>query len=495
MALEKNPNLPSRSALIRGDPMADGKRYADQWCERGQIISVDAQRLACVVETESMHGRHTVAFPQLIQDPEGAGGEIYVPRIGQQVVVQRGVGSPYIVAILPVPVSTAVDRTSSFTINPPGIEEEMTAAQPGNSMANFLAKLPAGLQPGDWIRIGNQGQYLALFDAGVASLWGSAWAHVVASQQGDTLDIAGKNLKIHTGMGEISFADDPTGNKHSFTFEGGTDRIKETAPKNWTILAHIGGDAQGFADFSLKDRGGNNVFSKAVGYDGRVDSFVGGIQQHTFQGLVSTQYNGGRSDVVAGTDQLRAGGDRLEEIGGSQTTTVSQNLSVYALNDRADIINRDWLASIGRALTLQVSGYKPPELIPGIDAVKFQVSNGSLTFDVGKLPMDKGLAFSCFNVNTYLAKQHIRFTSAMANIILNTTTPDSVLLGATADIATNHAAMWEPLQAFLTPLLTMLDAHTHATGTGPSGPPIPLFKPALGSLVAPIRSIYVCIGK
>jgi hypothetical protein len=475
--------------------MADSKRYADQWCERGQIISVDARRLACVVETESMQGRLTVAFPALVQDPEGAGGEIYVPRIGQHVVVQRGVGSPYIVALLPIPVSTAVDRTSSFTVNPPGIEADMVAAQPGNSMANFLAKLPAGLQPGDWIHIGNQGQYLALFDGGVASLWGSAWAHVVASQQGDTLDIAGKNLKIHTGMGEISFADDPTGNKHSFSFQGGTDRTKETGPENWTIQAHIGGDAQGFTDFCLKDRAGNNIFSKAVGYDGRVDSFVAGIQQHTFQGPVSTQYGAGRVDVVAGTDQLQAGGDRLEEIGGSLTTTVSQNLSTYALNDRADIINRDWLASIGRALTLQVNGYKPPELIPGIDALKLQVSNGSFSIDVGKSPMDKGLAFSCFNVTTYLAKQHIRFTSTMGNVILNTNTPNSVLLGATADIATNHAAMWEPLQAFLAQLLTMLDAHTHATGVGPSGPPIPPFNPVLGSMVGPIMSTYVCIGK
>lgn len=484
--------LPSKRDLALGSPINDTLR--EQWTERGTIISVNPNTLSCVVETET-RGRLTVAVPGLSQDPAGSGGEVQVPRLGQQVLVQSGLGAPTIIQMLPVAVAKSVDRSTAFSVGAAGAGSSgagtTAAAFPTSGGISFLGRLPAGLLPGDWVKQGNQGQHLALLDGGVVSVQATPWARVVASREGDTLLIAGRNLQLHTGFGNLIFSD--SGGKQSFTLQGGTDQKTETGvgAENWpySFRAVAGG-----LELELRDRRGEQLYKNSVDAAGVVDQFARSNLSSMVMGNYLARVIHDRIQTVSGTDATNVGGIQTVSVGGNQETTVSQSQTTNVMQDVSLTINRDYTLSVGRQMNLSAGGNTLAK--PGDAAVAWSVSNGSLVVDIGRPPMDLQKALSGMKVTTWGLQGDIAFTSMQGKVILNTTQPGSVLLGSTAGVAAFHGVLWEPLQAFLTQLVAWLTAHVHPSGMGPTGAAV-VPSPAsaqLSSLITPIGSLKVLLG-
>lgn len=487
----RKARTPSQRALSLGEPFEDTD-LESQWIERGSIISVNPPTCTCDVETETKGRFNGLAFPYLVQDPEGGGGRIYVPRPGQQVVVQQGLGIPFITQVIPKSVDANANTSAAAALATSSISGSAAFSSAGP--ANYASKLPKDLLPGDQMWRGNQGQYLAVLDGGVVAMQGSPWSQIAVTQQDDTTNIIGRNLNLITGFGNIRFFDE--GGKSGLVLEGGTDQTLESGygRNNWTVQARIGGESEGLVDFRINNRDGETVAKTVWKADGSVQQSTSGNQSQRYEGSMEFNYTGNRVNDVGGTDLVAVSLDRTELFYGSQNTNVSQNRSAIILNDRADQVNRDWSMQIGRSHTFKVSG--DPLALPGAAAADWMISNGSWIVDVGFPGSDLGAAQSSILFNTYMPMGAIKFSSLLDKIILNTAIPESVLLGATMDVAPFHAVLWEPLKILLEQLISWAQNHIHPTGVGPSGPatiPFPA-ESVLKPLLVPIQSMKVLMG-
>jgi len=486
---QKYNGTPSEHTRHYGEAFADNREKI-QWVERGNIVSVNPPTCSCDVETET-HGMFSgLAFPYLIQDSEGGGGQIYVPRPGQIVIVQQGLGYPFITQVVPQSINPSIYRVNTSTPN--SASGGITPAVSGSAV-DFTGYLPKDLLQGDWMMRGNQGQYAGVFNGGVTTIHAAPWAQVMCSQHDDTTAVIGRNINIVSSFGNVRFTDD--GGKLGFVLEGGTDQTTESGlgKVNWTVQARVGGEAEGFADFRINDRTGDPVAKTVWRADGST--------QITSAGSLAMNYAGpaifGFAELtrsVGGKETIETGGDRVEHFYGSHTTAVSQNRTSQVFSDRTDNINRDWLTSIGRSHTLKISGN--PLAKPQDPAADWMISNGSWVVDVGFPGTDLGIAQSGIAFNTYAPKGQILLSSLLDKIVLDTVIPDSVLLGSSLGVAPFHATLWEPLQIFLNKFIDWAQKHVHPTGVGPSGMAVVPYPASsvLLALLPPIRSTKVTIG-
>lgn len=493
MPSRRKPKAPTPRALAYGEPFED-TNLNDQWVERGSIVSVNPPTLTCDVETETRGRFNGIPFPYLVQDSEGCGGRIYVPRPGQQVVVQQGIGVPFITQVLPGSTDVNAGVGGAAALGQAALQASGVGAFSPSSPADYAGRLPRTLLPGDWLWMGNQGQHLGLLDGGVGALFAAPWSSISCSQQDDTTTIIGRNLNIVTGFGNLRFFDD--GGKCGMVFEGGTDQTLESGygRDDWTVQARIGGDAEGLVDFRVNNRDGEAVAKTVWKADGSVINMTSGDQEQEYNGNMAFTYDGDFRRSVLGADTVSVGADREENFYGSQVTSVSQNRSTNVLNDRSDVISRDWLMQVGRIHNLKVSG--DPLATPTTKAADWMISNGSWVVDVGFPGTDLNTAQSHIEFNTYTPGGKVQLSSLRDKIILDTTIPDSVLLGSSMGVATFHAVMWEPLEALLKQLIVWAQKHIHPTGMGPSGPAVVPFpaQSVLEPLLVPCKSTKVMIG-
>jgi hypothetical protein len=391
-----------------------------------------------------------------------------------QVFIARGLGTPFITGYQPISMSNTASRLTSPVLL--GLSGQ-GAASPKSSTAAYLGALPTGLQPGDWLHLGNQGQFIGLFDQGIVGLYAGPWSHVIATLEDDTLNIAGRNLNLRTGGMNLISKD--YGGTQSLLLQLGTDQMTETGSgkENWPLTFRMGGEAEGLVDYQITDRRGTVVYRESISPAGAVTkSLTGPTLLDCKEDWVET-IGGNRAIDVRGNESLNVVGDRIESIAGSVESAISQNLLSQVMNDRTDFVNRNWDMSVGRNMNMTVSGAVPA--VPTAAAAKWMFSNGSLVIDVGFPGTDLGTALSGIQMNTYAPKGDIVLGSLAGKIIANNILPDSVLLGASAGIATFHTVKWElGLQVFLQNLIKWLTAHVHPTGVGPSGPStLPLGTP------------------
>ena len=490
--MRRNPKTPTQRALTFGEPF-DDTDLDNQWVERGTIIAVNPPTCTCDVEVETQGSFNGIAFPYLVQDSEGSGGHIYVPRPGQQVIVQQGIGTPFITQVLPrsTDVNTDVGAASALATSTTSGTAAFNSAAP----ANYAARLPKDLLPGDWMWRGNQGQYLALFDGGAADFHATPWSRVICSQQDDTTTIIGRNLKLITGFGNLRFTDD--GGKSGLVLEGGTDQTLETGfgRENWTVQARIGGEAEGFADFRINNRDGDTIAKTVWGADGSIQQSSSGDQTQRYLGNMTFNFDQNHTRQVEGTETVSVGGDQVENYYGSQLTSVSQNRTVQVLNDCTHQINRDWSMKVGRIHRLAVSG--DVLATPGAAAADWKISQGWWVVDVGFPGTDISAAQSGIQFNTYMPNGNIGLSTLAGKIILDTALPtDTVFLGSTGGVAPFYGVLWEPLKALLEQFITWAQNHIHPTGMGPSGTAVVPFpaESVLKPMVPLIQSRRVKIG-
>ncbi len=495
MSIQRNLSQPNSGALLRAEPF--DQDISNQWTVTGTIVSVNAETYTCDVQCDTGNENLTgIAFPYLDQDPEGGGGQVVVPRIGAKVIVRQGVGFPVITQILPMSMDVGTDQTTTYSVGAAGATVEITP-EPG--MANFRGRMPAGLLPGDWLRAGNQGQHLGVLDGGTVILHAAPWSQVVASQADDTLNVVGRNLNILTGFGELSFKD--SGGKQSVTLRGGTDQMTETGPgvNNWTVEAQIGGQGTSAFSFKLRDRVGNDVYRKTIGFDGSVSETASGALSPVFKKDIANNYEKSLVTNVSKEHNITVGGDSTENFNGSLDTTVSQNWQSNVLQDKVDAINRDHILSIGRTLDLSVGGNILA--VPGDAAAQWSVANGSLVIDIGGVG-DLQKSNSSFKVTTFGPGGNIELDSLMGSSVLSgsmdagLTSMGHVYTDATATMLGSKALIRdqpvikgaELVKAFTEYLTKIANAALLAYGTAAVGPSKPANQAAIQQLCGAIST-------
>jgi hypothetical protein len=464
---------------------------------QGTIIDVNPQSALCTVKTD-LGQLLFAALPGFSHDPDGGGGCLEVPRRGQDVIIEFGLGHPYIVRYLAS--STDVDITNEGTYSITEFES-LGEGFATSDASNFIGRLPKDTLPGDFIRIGNQGQALGILDEGVGLLRSAPWAQIrtIATPADEVVQIFGRNTEIHSGFGTLAFKHQA--GKSYMKLEGGTDQLLESGAEvnNFTTRVQIGGDISGLASVKLSDRNGAIVYGNDIGYDGSIiQTQRGSLTQKIEQNALYDHGDMRFTMIRRGDDVLQVlNGNRTEDFRGSRESLVSGNTRLFTGRDLTITAQRDGALFAGRKLELNASGDELAK--PGDIAAQWSVTNGDLIFDVGnptKLDLQKsqssiaGNVWSGGNIIFWPMRPPGKFIVPMNG-------PDCIALGAAPLVYTApfHAVLYEMFNALMTTLGGWLDAHVHPTSVGPSGPPTPPWS-SLGppALIQACRSQLVTFG-
>lgn len=530
-----------RQEIIRGAP--EPASY-DEFSESATISAVHTKTYSCDVRTDSGRTLIGLPFPGLIQDPEGCGGEVYVPRVGQRVQVNYGAGlRPRITGFLP----QSIDSGGIGTLLR-STEFEVSALGGKRGRSNFRKDLPLDLLPGDWQRRGNQQQYLGVMDGGVIVAHASPWANIrlMGGATADTLKITGRTTELATDFGNIIFGSSE--GKSWLEFYGGTDQSLESGvdKQNWTIRGDIG-KTEGIVNWYLTDRGGQSMQRVNIYPDGRMVSFQNGPREERVNGWYQGIF--GEScfrQIQKGDDVLEVlNGDRIEKIFGNQTTTITQNRDARIYSDDSAIVEGNTFL---QTKTWDVQAQGSLFAKPGDNAISMAAINGSFTIDVAPIlsaalptpqsgffvtvgPIGSGIKLTTMNPAPGLGDIQLDSMAQLAlkskmtmsldtlldlnasavgpiNIRTNTSmVADSVgpiafntnttLISASKNAATDPAVLFNELLAYLNTLAVQLDTHTHITttsGVSTSPPTAPVFAAGLNAAAASFMSKKVFLG-
>ena len=525
---------------VRGAPEPTSR---DESTEGATVSGVYAETYSCNVRTDSGKTLVGLPFPGLVQDPDGSGGEVHVPRMGQRVLVSYGGGMrPRISGFLP----TSVDSASVGAGAPTMTEFALPVSPSGRGRSNFRKDMPKGMLPGDWSRLGNQGQYVGVMDGGVIALHGNPWAHIriIGGNTADMLKITGRTTELRTDFGGLVFGSKE--GKSWAEFYGGTDQSLEAGvdKQNYTVKGDIG-KTDGLVNWQMSDRDGQAMHRVTIYPDGRTTSSQNGPKEEQVNGKYVGIFGGSYSRTVqTGDDQVKVlNGNRVEKYFGNQETTVTQNRSANIYSDESTIVEGN---SYLQTNTWDVHAQGSLYATPGDTAVSMTAINGSFDIDVAPtqstaLPTPK----SGFHLNVGLAGAGIEMTTlspglgnieldAMAQLKLDSLQPmtfttkamlqqdaigpirmstkagmfvDAVgpvvlntpltNLSATNNVAVNPAVLYMELLAYLQALSVALDTHTHITTipTVNTSPPVPpVFAATLNTSMLAFMSKKVMLG-
>lgn len=468
------------SAALRGG----AAREVSQVCyRRCTILRVNPSKGKCDIYGEGCY-YSDVALPGLTTSSQGSASTIEIPKRGTPVMAQivRGIAS--ISQYLPVATNSEAESKPRFSV---AETQESANFYPTDDGPTY-GSLPRGLLPGDWCKMGSEGQCFALLDGGVVKMRGSPLAQVEAIRDGDTLKLTGRNMHLVSGFGHMHFSDD--GGKSAFSFEGGTDQITQVGggEEKWQVRARVGGDAEGIADFQLLNLRGERLFSVTLDIDGTTRGQYGNSQSKYTRKTEDIASNYSRT-TRSGDDALKVvDGNRTEWIGGNHQSEVFGTRDSFISGSRHDNVRNTWGISVGRTMSFNISGASIP--IPIISkALSFDVTNGDVAFKVGDpLAGDFQSALSSFRVNVKSQGGQIDLQTGPTGLIwIDSGLPvGSIMVGGSLlKPAIQPAVLGLQLSMLMSTIAANLDAHMHLLP-----PPLAVFGPSLVPMV-PLYSALV----
>lgn len=470
------------SPMISGEALQHGMREVSQVCyRRCTILRVNPEKGKCDIYGEGCY-YSDVALPGLTTSSEGAASTIEVPKRGTPVLARVVRGIAAISQYLPVPTDTEAESKPRFSV----AETQESANFYSTNDGPTYGRLPRGLLPGDWCKMGEEGQCFALLEGGVAKMRGSPLAQVEAIHDGDTLKLTGRNMQLLSGFGRVVFSDD--GGKSAFLFEGGTDQITQVGggEEKWQVRARVGGEAQGIADFQLLNLRGERLFSVSLSNDGSINGQRSGNTSISYGGTKTDDIKRGYSRITrTGNDSLRvADGNRIEWVGGNHQSEIFGTRDILISGSRHDNIRNTWGISVGRTMSFNISGAPIP--VPIISkALSYEVTNGDVVFKIGDpLAGDLQSALSSFRVNVKSQGGQIDLQTGPTGLIwIDSGLPvGSIMIGGSmTSPAIEPAVLGIQLIKLLTQLATYYDTHQHIPP-----PPLSMFGPVM----TPIPPMY-----
>ncbi len=451
----------------------------------GCIVRVNPTLNECDVYADGSYYANC-AIPGLYTQTDGSGGSVEVPQRGTPVRIRVGRGWPTITGYLPISTDNTAKSAPSFPVVS-NLVGSSGSLYPSDDGANFGGRFSDGLLPGDKVDIGNQGQGFARLDGGVALMKGSDLSQVMCNANKDHTIIAGRNLSIFTGFGQMIFGDDA--GKSYFKFEGGTDQLTQVGAdkENWQVQALIGGEASGLLDFKVLNLRGESLFSFSIDPDGTCrQTRLGNFAESYSGSLDTTVATGRRVDIVDGDDLCYVlQGKRVEKFTGGHETQNLESRSSFVAGNRKDNVRNDWKVSVGRTMSFNVSGDFALGN-PTTAAVQWTVSNGSVVFDIGEpLAGDNVKALSGFKVGV-AGLGGIELATQLGQITMDASLPGSVWVGGgLGNIPIEPAVLGLKFAELMTNIISIFDAHIHPP-TFPGKPVEPPLPPAqMAARVAP----------
>lgn len=474
-----------------GNSRHGGLGSPQQSAELATVVSVDSQRMAYTVRT--MRGR---ALPGIGRIRYSQADLALLP-VGATVVVRYDLGQPFIDGVIDIPASPAGSPGIPAT-GVAGFGTQTTDFQTGSFRGPAE---PSDLMPGDNIMGNASGARVGVMEGGVGILRGSAAAQIRAFLLNDLVEIISRNFRHVTDMGVSEIKN--TDGRINMSFRGASDQTNEAGAdeENWTIRFDLGAEGD-MLNFELCTPQGQTLFRFHVDSNGRCEIFgADGVvtQSGNRNGEAHVTEQGGDSeDIVHGDRTVDTDGNVTETTQGSHTHTVDGALTVAVGSDHAIGAVRDVGVSAGRGLTLTGAGDK----LGGV-AVNMTAPGGNFETTVGQLafPTPK------YSLTTY--KGNIEFKSQLGGhfmvdtllgdlktntrkVLLNTLTPDSVILGGNA--LASHVVKYEQFKALIDTVAKLFDTHIHPTPTGPSGAPMVPMSSVIGALVVLCKSLRVGVG-
>lgn len=453
---------------------------------------------------------------------EGAGFNDTVPRLARDpgdltilppetiVVVHDALGYWVIDAVLKqAPVGTT-------RLPPPTISEirgiggeDPARAQDENGPSNRAVSDPVDVLAGDWVRRGQDGNFMGVLAGGVNAMQSSPFAAVRTHALEELVEVFAHQYRHISAMGNFEIKTD--NGKTSLTWRAGADQSEENGAgqENWTIRLDVGAVGDLF-DLSVTTPDGNLLSRIHLNSQGKIQ--ILGVEGVDIISGGDPKVIG--KEVTASSKEVEIGGyhkqtiaqDKTEHVGGSRSYTVSANDSSMFGNDKSEVVSRDFNSTINGHHRQKVMGGLIPA--PGVPAYELELMNGGMTIvltDVLSGANPAGMA--SFNViNNFGGINFACAPTATGGFNVITTLPGSVNLGANGTaiklpngawqfvaVAPFGVMMFEPFVAMMTALLVALDTHIHITAVGPTTP-IPIFTAAVSSLIPLIRSLRVSVG-
>lgn len=453
------------------------------------------------------------------------GGAIYsgIPRkkempgsmaplpLGTVVIVDLSLGFPYIDGVLNIYATKAAAESEAVIPAKTG-DLDTSEVYPDGS-AGFYREpgVPENQLAGDWGYITEEGNYLAVLRGKENVLYGSEKAQVRTIGSKDLVRIVCEDYENYNAFGKFEIFNEE--GRAGLRLRGGRDQLTESGGSEEQFTFHLDvGDEGDYLNLEIKAPGGATLSRFHMSADGRIEIIgVNGVdivnggkapKKEDIGGDSFTRIQGSEKKTVLGDASRMVEGARRAEISGSDIRTIGTD-------DAASIAN-DQVTNVGGRRKTIVSGGNALKANPTNFAVEESVVNGSYMLDIGN-PLSGGnpAAMAGFNVAVYNGevtlganKSPLAPAPTKCFVNLNTLTPNSVALGGTIGpgptMAVLSAMMFEPWATLMGTLITLLDAHTHTTAWGPSGPamaPAPAgFNTAISSQLATVRSTKVKIG-
>ena len=444
--------------------------------------------------------------PRMVEDP----GSGTVLAVGTSVVLDYSLGFPYIAGVL------SVDETPRGSADAPSAGGETSSAEPTNledALGYFRRPYAlADLEEDEWGRAGPEKNYIAVLRAGISQLFGSDAAQVLTAGLDHLVKIVSKDFQHISSIGNLSISN--VDGKNRLEFNAGVDQFSETGgdEDSWTFRLKIGDTDKGIFNLRVTTVYDRTVAEVDISQDGRVTIFG--------ERGVDIINVGPRKEEIGGNYVTRISGDRKEyieqasvvTIDSSRKTTVGGNEERNVSNDEVLNIGRHQSLNVGGNISQTITGGTALEAKPTNVAFAQDVINGSYVLNVGN-PLVGAVPTAKAGYNLFVHNGAVTIgedpmqPAVKAAVNLNTLQPRSICLGGM--VPGSHvksglnpgvftAMLYEPFQAMMQTLITLLDSHTHNTAWGPSGPamaPAPAgFNSSVSSLVTPIKSLRVLIG-
>lgn len=495
-----SPRSPNR--IISGDNLhgSSGGRFRKGTI--GTIVSYQADRYTATIKTDRQ-GPPITGVPRLRSSP----GDIAPLTPGTQVLISEEYGQPVIMGVLATP-SGNNDDAPNFSITDAsgfgGQGDDRSTSDVGN-FREFSE--PTDLMPGDWVKIGEDGNAIGVLGGGVNVIRSSPMAQIRTYLLNDLVELISRNYRHITDMGEFNITNND--GRLNLSFRGSTDQRSEAGPdeEKWTIKLDIGSEGDVF-NLEFTTPAGQTLFKFHVDAEGHAEIYgidgVDILSGNKSERGHAEEHTGNSKQTVLGNHARNVDGNRNLKIKGNHTKDISGDHEVSVSNDARLQVLRDLALSSGRSILVSAQG----PVIPGGTALTFDVENGDCILDIGSFTSPlSGLGVSTytgdidfesvlggnFNVETLLGKISTRSLGFKASTL---GIPDSVVLGGEALVS--HVVKWEELILYLNALHLALDTHIHpipgtAFGiipiTGVTTPPvIPIGSP-LSSLFAAFRSL------
>lgn len=461
-----DPLKPGKKTVALG-ASALGRGGNPNW-ELGTVISFNTATHTAVVRGHS--GRPLRDVPLLRKGP----GDFEHLEVGTTVAISCDLGFPVIIGVIEFvgPGQGTVTPVDVTGITGNGDDNPLVPARGAQNYKPPFA--PTDLTAGDWVRVGTQGNHVAVLEGGVTSM-GTPAALIRSLGLAGVLQLISRTSQTFNDFGEWHVENDQ--GRTSFVLRAGANQTTQTGAdeQHWTIRLDVGATGDMF-DFRITEPDGRVVFRLHVTGDGRVQFYGdGGVD-------ISSGPNADAATVqdIAGKRAVQTGSDDSLDVGGARTTRIARASQTTIGTDKTTVVGASETRFVNNDVTQSAGGKKTEVVVKGIDT---KLVNGGWMIDIGN-PADGASisAEAAYHLRTAMGDMTFESGGAFTAHAKQTMELDGphVKLGRTASHPLpKFDEFQQGLASFLRQLLAVLQVGT--TGS-PTAHTLTALAPALPAL-------------